>query len=430
MDKNAVVDALDKAVSETVSGEFENLIKGKSPGAGPRLRDSSRNDIFQSLRSLTPPNYSNPMVAVVYAAMYQLQHINMVYSAIKELLVSRNAEKATITNSHRLQVVDFGAGCLAMQFGITLALADSIEQGYQNTAVHVDSIDPNFAMCTLGEKIWLNFLRIVAEANLKTSSSLNSVHRACSIVTHRLHKDIRSIDTANDSEKWICAIHAFYQIHEKQIRTDLSTLYQQLRPAAGLLTCYGDHSGKGHVPLVNRVSPFDAHRFSLRSVGGQELNEQFKHNIHGCPETTSINRRWGLIENRPTTRRTARAVLNWDYFTAFFAYTSRFLEQSAGTFDIGYNELRRIKEPALPSSSNLVEARGILAKPLESLNENRDQLQQTTSDPPTVSFTLGDRVGIEEVGTGTLRHIRKRKATVVLGNGLRWEVAISELRRL
>ncbi|MDE2937820.1 MAG: hypothetical protein OXR67_02720 [Chloroflexota bacterium] len=223
MDKNAVVSALDRAVSETVSEEFEYITNGKSVSIGQWLRNNSRNDIFQSLRSLTPPNYSNPMVSVVYAAMYQLQHINMTYSAIKELLVSKNADKATITNSPRLQVIDLGAGCLAMQFGLTLAVADSLEQGHQNIAVHVDSMDPNLTMCTLGEKIWLNFLRIVNQDNSEPSSTLSSLHRACSMVTHRLHKNIQSIDTLDDSEIWISAIHAFYQVFEKQIRTDLWT---------------------------------------------------------------------------------------------------------------------------------------------------------------------------------------------------------------
>lgn len=430
LDKNAVVNALDRAVSETVREEFEYLTNGKSASIGQWLRNNSRNDIFQTLRSLTPPNYSKPMVAVVYAAMYQLQHINMIYSAIKELLVSRNAEQDTITKSRRLQVVDFGAGCLATQFGMTLALADSLEQGNQITAVHVDSMDPNLTMCTLGEKIWLNFLRIVDEANSEPSSTLNSVHRACSMVTHRLHKNILSIDALDDSEKWICAIHAFYQVYEKQIRTDLSKLYQQLRPVAGLLTCYGDHSGNGHVPMVNRVSPFDANRFNFRLMGGQELHEQFSYNVHRCPQTTSINRSWGLIENLPATRRTSRAVLNWHYDTAFFEYTSKLPDQSVDTLDIGHNELRRTTEPVRQSSPNQVESRGIPSKPLETSNENREQSRQTPSGPHTESFTLGDRVRIEGVGAGTLRQIRKRKATVVLGNGLPCEVAISELRRL
>ena len=47
-------------------------------------------------------------------------HINLEYTLIKD-----TTGNSGLTDAGRLQVADFGAGCLAMQFGLALAVADN-----------------------------------------------------------------------------------------------------------------------------------------------------------------------------------------------------------------------------------------------------------------------------------------------------------------
>ena len=58
----------------------------------------------------------------------------------------------------------------------------------------------------------------------------------------------------------------------------------------------------------------------------------------------------------------------------------------------------------------------------------RDVIQERTFKP--VEFSVGDRVNVKGVGDGTIKEIRKNKATVILNNGLPWAVPTSELKPL
>lgn len=430
MDKQAVLNALDKAISETVIEEFERVTVGKSDSYGQWLRNNSRDEIFRSLRSSTSPNYSNPMVAVVYAAMYQLQHVNLTYSLIKDMLAYGDSERAAFTNCGRLQLIDFGAGCLAMQFGITLALADSLEQGQESTFIHVDSMDPSAPMLSLGEKIWKNFINVLAESRENPSSTLNFLNQTIPLISYGLHKDIYTIEVVKESDRWISAIHAFYPTFEGKVRDALAELYQRIQPVAGLLSCYGNHSGKGSVPLVNRISPFEPNRFVRRILNGQGLEEQFTHTIHSNPETALVNRNWGLIENYPATRRTIRAVLNWDYDTAFFTYTLGVPEQVPHIRDIRPSEPPVIGERVRQYYANPREARELASTPTESSAVYQGQMRQTLSSPKPDTFSVGDRVNVPSLGNGRVTQIRGTKALVLLDRGIPCTVPADELRRL
>ena len=92
------------------------------------------------LRTLESPDYSDGMVALIYVVRYQLSHTNLAYSIIKMMKEQAGSIKSTLTNTDSLQVVDFGCGSLAMQFGVALAVADVLEQGHTMSEVRIDSI--------------------------------------------------------------------------------------------------------------------------------------------------------------------------------------------------------------------------------------------------------------------------------------------------
>ena len=112
------------------------------------LRQSEQN-ILQLRNGNDMPNYSDPMVVLWYAIQYQMRHINLAYTLIKD-----TTGNSGLTDAGRLHVADFGAGCLAMQFGLALAVADALESGQDIAGVWLDAIDTGRPIMELGKRLW------------------------------------------------------------------------------------------------------------------------------------------------------------------------------------------------------------------------------------------------------------------------------------
>ena len=141
--------ALDHAVCETISDEFSWLKQG-NPGIGLTSRLIRARSEVLKLGQTETPDYNDELVPAVYAVAYQLQHINLTYSLINDLMFAERSKKSVLAPTGNLQVVDFGAGALAMQFGLALVVAEALESGENVEAVHVDSIDPSEEMLMFG----------------------------------------------------------------------------------------------------------------------------------------------------------------------------------------------------------------------------------------------------------------------------------------
>ena len=109
------------------------------------LRQSEQN-ILQLRNGSDMLDYSDQMVVLWYEIQYQMGHINLAYTLIKD-----TTGNSGLTDAGRLQVADFGASCLAMQFG--LALADALECDERIAGVWLDAIDTRPANDGAGQKV-------------------------------------------------------------------------------------------------------------------------------------------------------------------------------------------------------------------------------------------------------------------------------------
>ncbi len=352
MDKRAVLDALDRAVYMTALAEYKRLTANRTENEAVLLRDQARFEAFK-LNQTDMPDYDNEMVAVFYAAMYQLQHINLAYSVIKDFVNLGNYEEAITDPAGTLQVVDFGAGGLAMQFGLTLAVADALEAGQAVKAVYVDSIDLSLPMMFLGDKIWERFKEITGSGK---NGRLRWVNEACQLVEHEFHDHVGTISVVKESNAWLSAIHAIYETTVIDVRNDLAEVYSRIQPVAGFITCYGNHEGQGkegNTGLARIISPFTPSKFELRLLSGnpriqdaggvRPLPMQFAYYIDSrwVRRVTRINEEWGLI-NSDGTMRTETSVLNWTWDTAVFAFKDN--KYQKGTYKKPVNEFDDIDD--------------------------------------------------------------------------------------
>jgi hypothetical protein len=341
LDKNAVVDALDRAVANTIADELSYFRQKPSEEAVTTQLSRARREILK-LGETGTPDYNNDLVPAVYLAAYQLQHINLTYSLINDMLHARDPGNSRLSPNGRLQVVDFGAGALAMQFGLTLALADALEMGQNIEAVHVDSMDQSEQMLLVGMAMWEKFANI---AKADKTGRLRTVRQACQMVDYQPHTSIETIKAKESYVSWLSAIHAVYEDTGPDVIRDL---YRRLSPVAGFITCAGNHDlrsltgerlWEGNIDIARNISPFQSNQYLRRLISGHvsKNGSDASHALVGelsetlGPRTTEVNRELRLID-APGTWRTQRAVLNWTYNTAFFTYARADTVNSSSSF--------------------------------------------------------------------------------------------------
>lgn len=236
----AIADCVDSAFAAVLSAEFDRLTAGMSRNQIDTWLYRSERNIGLLRSGGDMPNYCDPMVVLRYVIQYHLGHINLAYTLVK----NSNSDRR-LTNTGRLQVVDFGAGTLAMSFGMALAAADALADGENITTLMVDAIDTGRPMMELGLKLWTEFANEVSQRH-----GMEPLAKAVQLIRHSLHDNHRSVQELDNSDCWLSSLHTIYDDNEATVRFALTTLCGTLDPNLMILTCF---AGKSHI--ANRVVP-------------------------------------------------------------------------------------------------------------------------------------------------------------------------------
>ncbi len=125
-----------------------------------------------------------------------------------------------------MQVVDFGCGALAMQFGLALAAADALEERGTVPSIAIVSQDESEPMKEIGWKIWQCFIEEIAKY-----PELNSLLKACQAMR---------FDDQGDPEavRWLTALHVAYRENVDEVRTALTSRIDEHKPTLVLVTSH------------------------------------------------------------------------------------------------------------------------------------------------------------------------------------------------
>lgn len=269
MNAIALTDALDSAIQKVCSAELDRLV-------GQDNLQSHSSEIGEALNSLKglqkgiEPNYQDPLVALLYLSWYQPKQIRWSRMLIKKLTEVRNTNTILPNHYDKLWVVDFGAGALAMQFAVALAVAHDLANGGKIASVNMEYYDPNLAMCDLGEKLWGQF-----KIEVRQKPQLSHLKTALDLVkTSRITAAGFSSRRDADEERWLTAIHTLYRNNVSVVKKQLSSFVEMVDPHIGLLSGH-DHFGMGG--LLNQASPFDLQRYTMyrRPVNRKGANVRF-----------------------------------------------------------------------------------------------------------------------------------------------------------
>ena len=234
MNGKIATNILDHVITTVSDREFKRLAHGLTINEKTeKVRDALES--LEKLQTDEMPDYHDEWVALFYH-WYQPAQINLAYSMIKSMINS------TGILNEKLHIVDFGCGSLAMQFGVALALSDTIKKK-SITEIRIDSIDTSQAMIAIGQKMWEWFkLRAYRYPDL---------YNACEIITPEYHNDIGQVELAQSSDRWISAIHPVYDENKDPVKQLLKSLRNILDPDVCFVST---HDSKKH--LLPEVWPF------------------------------------------------------------------------------------------------------------------------------------------------------------------------------
>ncbi len=237
-----IVDCLDIAFANVLESEFDRLTAGMSSDQINDWLYRSERSIRLLRESINMPDYSDRMMVLRYVILYQLGHINLAYTLIKDSLGESN-----LTDTGRLQVVDFGAGCLAMSFGVGLAVADALTNGESVSLLSIDAIDTGRPMMDLGRKLWQEFIKVATNRD-----NLAPLLEANQRMELHLHSNSESIRKIGNADCWVSALHTLYDGGEVVVKNTLSGLCIELEPDRLFVTCF-----EGKVGIAQQVLPSD-----------------------------------------------------------------------------------------------------------------------------------------------------------------------------
>ena len=243
MNGKIATNILDHVITTVSEQEFNRL-------ASDLNTNQITQKVFDALESLGKlqkgemSDYHDEWVALFYS-WYQPSQINLAYSMIQSIINS------TDILNEKLHIVDFGCGSLAMQFGVALAVADTIitKNKKSITEIRIDSIDTSRAMINIGKEMWELFTKLY---NQKLYNHLGPV---CEIIKPNYYKDIGQAELAqsSDRDRWISAIHAVYDENKDDIKQSLKSLRNRFYPHVCFVSTHDSKKS-----LLKEVWPFSS----------------------------------------------------------------------------------------------------------------------------------------------------------------------------
>ncbi len=220
--QKAVTRALDLSIADVALKEFQRLSDGMEPAeVAGKVNDSLRG--LHGLQSGKMPNYDE-WDAIFYATWYQPSQVNLAY-----MLATKLQTEGGVGSSEggSLEVVDFGCGSLAIQFGMALAMADLAKESQPLLKVSVFSTDKSTSMMDFGWLLWERFREEIE--NTQVYSELGTLRQVCKEMNFDLPHQ-------SDARRWLTVFHVAYHSEIKDIRTQLNQCVDLWKPNHVLVT--------------------------------------------------------------------------------------------------------------------------------------------------------------------------------------------------
>lgn len=305
-----IAGALDTAIADSAAAEFVRLTQNLGDDEKARRVSLALDSLHGSIRRLEMPEYASAFVPLFYSLWYQPFQVNAAYSLISEII---ERQPHGLTEKGRLDIVDFGSGTLAMEFGLAFAILDLLKPGatVPDVNISISLIEPSDAMTRAGINIWQRFLTTLGyEVDVDAVALTADARIGAAAIRSMRVRGVGNLDARPDSKRWLVAMHAYYAESKEDIKRDLAQLSEVFKPDLGLFT-YRDANLDGirYVsPFVGSGTPMQIPR--LRLQGELPRVNQWRRQLADELGLTSDNRLMRPVEWNPERGlRDNRAIL-------------------------------------------------------------------------------------------------------------------------
>ena len=221
----AVAKALDTSIADIAAREFSRLSQGLS-NVQTAKEILGALQALESLQQNEMPTY-DAWDALFYLTWYQPSHIALAYTLARTITPSKNPLR---TGKGRLQVVDFGCGALAMQFGLALAGAETLRKFSKRPELAIAYTDKSDHMPHIGEKMWRRFIEEIADTD--KYPRLGDLRQVCSTMK------IREGYGRTEATRWLTALHVAYEENVDAVKDELDEGVGTWEPDMVLVTTH------------------------------------------------------------------------------------------------------------------------------------------------------------------------------------------------
>ena len=246
--KTAVTKALDASIAHVATKQLARLTVDLSPKQAAEAIHCSLRSLAR-LQSRKMPSY-DAWDALFYSVWYQPSHINLAYILARKMPKDRNP---ILSGGGSLQVVDFGCGALATQFGLALAAADT-SRG-QTPRISVISQDSSKDMVRIGRNIWTRFVKEIA--NKKKYPELKKLRKVCAAMKTD-NQDSRV------ATRWVTALHVAYEESAVEVREELDRRVKSGNPDLILVTTHPQNTQAAYAPRHSISDKYDEYEIVLK----------------------------------------------------------------------------------------------------------------------------------------------------------------------
>lgn len=232
--QRAVARALDVSIADVAQTWLQELNAQFGRGEiAQRTNDSLQ--ALEALRSGEMPQYDD-FDALFYGLWYQPSHISLAYTVAKRALRTHDNNLA---HGAVLEVHDFGAGELAGQFGLAIALAELLDEHKFQLTLSMSSEDSSDDMKEFGRRLWSRFRQEIEDE--KRYSELAALRIVCNDMEYTLGW---SLSTA----RWLMALHVAYEANQAVVANALNAHVDKLNPAVVIVSSHQDFAKHAYSP--------------------------------------------------------------------------------------------------------------------------------------------------------------------------------------
>ncbi len=213
----AIARALDASIADVAAKEFHRISRGMSDQEIATATTHALDSLGRLQTGQRIPNYGE-WDALFYLTWYQPRQINLAYTVARRIPKDQNP---LLEGRGNLQVVDFGCGALAMQFGLALMAADTLENRGSYPRMAIVSTDSRDEMPRIGRQMWCRFVEEIDDA--RKYPELDALRHVSPAIDF--------VDQTNlDATRWLTALHVAYKGNSVPVARSLNYRVANQKP--------------------------------------------------------------------------------------------------------------------------------------------------------------------------------------------------------